>query len=57
MQSLCPACKNIMCLAELDGGVQGYGGYPGDMPMDVMDGPMMMDDYQGSMVYDRQAYS
>lgn len=46
-----------MCLAELDATVQGYGGYPGDMPMDVMDGPMMMEDYPGSMVYDRQAYS
>lgn len=46
-----------MCLAELDTGVQSYGGYPADMPMDVMDGPMMMDEYQGSMVYDRQAYS
>lgn len=40
-------------LAELDVGYQGYGGYAADMPMDGMEGPMMPDDYPGS-VYDRQ---
>lgn len=40
---------------ELDAGFQNYGGYPGDMPMDGMDG-VMYDDYQHSMAYDRQPY-
>lgn len=39
---------------ELDAGYQPYG-YPGDMPMDGMDGPMMQDDYAGNMAYERQA--
>uniref|UniRef100_A0A3P8TXS4 Junction plakoglobin a n=1 Tax=Amphiprion percula TaxID=161767 RepID=A0A3P8TXS4_AMPPE len=33
-----------------------YAGYPGDIPMDGMDGNMMHEDYPGSMAYDRQAY-
>uniref|UniRef100_A0A3P8U3F0 Junction plakoglobin a n=1 Tax=Amphiprion percula TaxID=161767 RepID=A0A3P8U3F0_AMPPE len=41
---------------ELDAGFQGYAGYPGDIPMDGMDGNMMHEDYPGSMAYDRQAY-
>lgn len=42
---------------ELDGGgFQGYAGFPGDIPMDQMDGNMMHEDYVGTMQYDRQAY-
>ncbi|KAM3865289.1 junction plakoglobin a [Diretmus argenteus] len=42
---------------ELDVGFQGYGGYPGEMPMDGMDQEMLPEDYQSGMVYDRQPYS
>lgn len=41
---------------EMDAGFQGYSGYPGDMPMESMDGMMMPEDYPGSVAYDRQAY-
>ncbi|XP_042077527.1 junction plakoglobin a [Haplochromis burtoni] len=40
---------------ELDAGFQGYG-YPGDMPMDSMDGTMMHDEYAASLPYERQQY-
>ncbi|KAK7930256.1 hypothetical protein WMY93_006651 [Mugilogobius chulae] len=41
---------------EMDaGGFQGYG-YPGEMPMDGMDGNMMHEEYGGGMQYERQGY-
>ncbi|XP_023277865.1 junction plakoglobin-like [Seriola lalandi dorsalis] len=39
---------------ELDIGFQGYGAYAGDMPLDVVDGNLMHDDY--AMTYDRQQF-
>lgn len=55
---LCISSKNkqMYSLAELDAGFQGYG-YAGDIPMDGMDGNMMIDDYTGSVAYDRQPYA
>lgn len=48
----------FLSFTELDvGGFQGYGGYPGDMPMDGMDVSMMPEEYGGGMAYDRQAYN
>lgn len=57
LQSSCVyfCVKASFCLAELDGGFPPYG-YPAEMPMDGMDGPMM-EDYGGSMAYDRQPYA
>lgn len=52
----CPVCKSAFCLAELDAGFQPYG-YPGDMPMDGLDGNMMGDDYGASMAFERQPYA
>ncbi|XP_057699524.1 junction plakoglobin a [Corythoichthys intestinalis] len=39
---------------EMDPTFQNFGGYPGDMPMDAVDGTLMHDDFAGNMVYDRQ---
>ncbi|XP_029368143.1 junction plakoglobin a isoform X1 [Echeneis naucrates] len=39
---------------EFDAGFQGYGGYPGDMPLENLDGNMISDEYTAT--YDRQQY-
>ncbi|XP_061685476.1 junction plakoglobin a [Syngnathoides biaculeatus] len=39
---------------ELDSTFQNFGGYPGDIPMDVVDGNMIHDDFVPNMTYDRQ---